>query len=307
MRIRPSLLQRAERCGLVPVLAEKFPEAGDAADRGTRIHAEISKALMSGEDPRSVSSPEAKAAFRWLIENAEGKLQVEHQVCLFDTDMLDDITEGTPDAVWGPDASGVTTVVDWKTGSAENIADANDNLQLIAYGLAVCDGGPFRCVLVFLDGDKAAPRWSRVFEPSEHAELLARVKAAANREPVAHPGEHCGSCWQRRYCTAWKARESQAIALIDETRMLAVTDDNAGLIMSRAKAVREAADAADAIVKAHVRSGGRCVVDGKDLVITTCKGRESTDVKQLKADGLDKYIKRGSPYERASWRKKEAS
>jgi hypothetical protein len=158
-------------------------------------------------------------------------------------------------------------------------------------------------VLVFLDGDKADPRWSRVFEPDEHAALLARVKAAASREAVPTPGEHCGSCWQRRHCHAWQAREGQALALIEQDRSLVVTDDNAGQIMARVKAVKEAAETAEAIVKAHVRNGGWCMVDGKAMVLSTCKGRESVDVNAIKAAGLTQYLRQGSPYERTSWKK----
>ena len=199
--------------------------------------------------------------------------------------------------------SGLVTVIDWKTGRPENVEDVDSNLQLIAYGLAECDGEPFRCVLVFLDGDMADARWSRVFEPSEHPALLARVKAAATREPSARPGDHCGSCYQRRYCHAWQAREGQALALIEQDRSLLVTDDNAGQIMARAKAVKEAAEAAEAIVKAHVRNGGACVIDGKRLTLGTCKGRESADIKALKEAGLVQYIKQGADYERATWKK----
>jgi len=295
--VRPSLLQRAEVCGLVPVLAEKYPETGDAADRGTAIHAEIVRAYAK---PSLADAPETKAAIDWLRPNALGyEVCFEGKVALLDD--LDTVTEGTPDVVMR--SADLAVVIDWKTGRAENVPEPDDNLQLIAYGLAVCDGGPFRCVLVFLDGGKADARWSRVFEPSEHPALLARVKAAATREPVAHPGEWCGSCWQRRYCDAWKARESQAIALIDADRALAVTDENAGQIMARAKAVKEAAEAAEAIVKAHVRNGGRCVVDGKELSLSMCKGRETADTKALKEAGLTQYLRQGADYERATWKK----
>jgi hypothetical protein len=239
---------------------------------------------------------------KWFHDNMSGQaIAVERFVSLIDPDTMDTITEGTPDLVANDE--NVDTIVDWKSGRSENVAEPNDNLQLIAYGLAVCNGGPFRCALVFLDGDKADARWSRVFEADEHAWLLSRVKAAASAEASAHPGEHCGSCWQRRYCHAWQAREGQALALIDGDRSLTVTDENAGAIMARAKAVKEAAETAEAIVKAHVRNGGKCIVDGKELSISTCKGRESADVAAIKAAGLVQYLKQGADYERASWKK----
>jgi hypothetical protein len=60
---RPSALQIAERCGLAPKLAEQYPEASPAADRGTAIHAEIAKALLGGTAP---TTPEARAAVAYV-------------------------------------------------------------------------------------------------------------------------------------------------------------------------------------------------------------------------------------------------
>ena len=287
-------------CGYVPVLAEKYPEQGDAAERGTKIHAEIAAHLKHGD---KCKSPEAMAASVWIDHEAIGEQRVEQATSLVDSESMEIVTEGTPDLVCGPDSNGTILVVDWKTGSPDNVPEPDDNLQLIAYGLAVCDGNPFRCALVFLGWDKVKALWSRTFEPNEHPALFARVKAAATKEPIPHPGEHCGSCYQRRYCHAWQAREGQALALIDQDRTLTVTNDNAGQIMARVKAVKEAAEVAEAMVKAHVKAGGQCVVDGKVLTIGMCKGRESADVAALKADGLTKYIKQGAPYERATWKK----
>jgi hypothetical protein len=298
--IRPSILQRAEVCGYVPVLAEKYPETGDAAEGGKKVHAEIAAHLKHGDECTSL---EAMAACAWVDSQTAGKVQVEKHASLIDPVSMEIITEGTPDLVVGPDSSGTMLIVDWKTGNPDNVAAPDDNLQMLAYGLAVSNGDPFQVCLVFLDGDKVDARWSRTFESDEQVATLDRVKAAANREPSPHPGEHCGSCWQRRYCHAWQAREGQALALIEQDRTLTVTDENAGQIMARAKAVKEAAETAEAIVKAHVRNGGKCIVDGKELVMSFCKGRESADVKALKEAGLTDYIKQGASYERSSWKK----
>lgn len=300
--IRPSLLSRAERCGLVPVLSAKYPECGPAADRGTAIHADIAAHGSRGEYAGG-ETPEANAALAWVQSNLVGRLDFERPVSLVDTDTMDTITEGTPDLIAGPDTDGTIACIDWKTGQPDNVPEPDDNLQLLAYGLAVCDGRPFRVCLVFLDGDRADARWSRIFDPSDHPALLARVKAAASREPVASPGDHCQHCYQRHYCEAWQARTRTALALLPETGAIAVTDETAGQLIQRAKAVREAADLAEALVKAHVAGGGRCVVDGKEYAPTTCKGRESADVKALRADGMAKYLKVGAPYETWRWRK----
>ncbi len=292
------MLSRAEVCGLAPALAERYPETGDAAERGTAIHAEIVRAWRENDQ---ATIPEAQAACDWLRSLGQdvSPNSFEREVTLFGD--LEEITEGTLDLLIVEE--NLITVVDWKTGRPENVEDVDTNLQLIAYALAADFDKPFCCVLVFLDGMHADARYSRIFEPAEHPALLARVRAAATRKPEAHPGEWCGSCYQRRFCESYRVRESQALALIESDVELGITDDNAGLIMARAKAVREAAETAEAMVKAHVRNGGACIVDGKRLTLGSCKGRESADVKSLKEAGLTQYIKQGADYERATWKK----
>jgi len=294
--IRPSLLQRSEVCSLVPVLAKQFPETSDAADRGTAIHAAIAR------DDRTV--PEARTAREWVESNLVGKLRFERKVELIDLDTMETLTEGTPDLVAGPDTDGTMVVIDFKTGRPENVVEPDGNLQIGAYCLAVCDGRPFRGVLVFLDGDKPADaRWSRIFEPLEHPALLERIRAIVHKEPVAHPGGWCVSCYQRVYCPAWKARTEVALTVLRPSTALTVTDENAPELSQRIKAVREAADMAEEQLRAHVRAGGRCIVDGKELYEATCDGRESVDAKAIKAAGLTQYLKVGASYQAWRWRK----
>jgi hypothetical protein len=300
--IRPSLLNRAERCGLVPALAVAHPECGPAADRGTAIHADIAKCGAAGEYDGGIT-PEAKAALNWIRSRLVGELVYERCVSLVDTDTMDTVTDGTPDLIAGPDSDGAITVIDWKTGQPDNVPEADDNLQLLAYGLAACEGRPFRVCLAFLDGDAVDARWSRTFGPSEHPALFARVKAAATREPVASPGDHCVSCYQRHYCDAWRARTRTALAMLPESTAITVTDETAAALVQRVKTVREAADMAEALVRAHVKAGGRCVVDGKEYAPTMTKGRESVDAKAVKEAGLVQFIKAGAPYETWRWRK----
>ena len=300
--IRPSMLSRAELCGYAPVLAETYPEQGDAAERGTAIHAEIAAALK-GE--AQATTPEALAAFKWAYENTTGEMRIEQHVALVNPITMDIITEGTPDLVAGPLTNGVMLVVDWKSGRKENVEEAATNLQLIAYGLATCGGRPFQCVLVFLDGNKAADQWSAVFEPDELQRLLERVIAAAARDPIPHPGDHCTSCYQRRYCHAWQARERQALAVItpggevitpeNSTRlaeMIQLVDgDNGWLAMAKAA------------MKAYVQGGGEVIRGGKRATYPLVAGRESADLEALRRDGMTKYIKKSGKYEKLTWRK----
>lgn len=295
--IRPSLLNWAELCGYVAQLAERYPEEGDAAEDGKAIHDAIKKSLLGGG---IADAPEVRAAVRWLCDNFPAdEHRVEEKVALIDD--LDTITEGTPDVVSIGDC--VTTVIDWKTGRMENVPDVDQNLQLIAYGLAACDGRPFRCVLVFLDGDKATDRFSRVFEPSEHTALLARVKAAASREPVPHPGDHCQGCWQRQYCHAWQVKVTTALAGVAASPARELTTETAPALAERIKLAGDWLEAAKAVLKDYVRGGGKCVVNGKQAYLQQRQGRASADVKALEADGLIQYVKQGEPYEQIGWRK----
>ena len=297
--IRPSILARAEKCGYVPVLAEKYPEEGDAAGKGKLIHTGIATHAL---DDRY---PEIAAAWKWIEANVTGRMHFEQHATLIDPISMEIITEGTPDLVAGPTAHGVMLVVDWKTGRKENVEDATTNLQLIAYGLATCEGLPFQCVLVFLDGDTADPQWSDVFEPDEHALLLERAKRAANKEPIPHPGDHCGSCYQRRYCHAWQAREQQALVPLGQGHK-EVTADNANQLAEMIALVdgdNGWLAQAKAAMKAFVLGGGEVMRNGKRATYGLVAGRESADMEALRRDGLTKYIKRGGKYEKLTWRK----
>jgi hypothetical protein len=230
------------------------------------------------------------------------EIAVEEHVELVDD--LDVLTEGTPyDIVhWQ-----TWTVFDWKTGRPENVAEPDDNLQLIAYGLATCNGGPFQVALVFLDGNSADGyadgRYSRVFQPSEHAALLARIRAVGQREQVPSPGDHCGKCYQRHYCYAYKARLSTALVGCGSPVPATLDASSAAKLSVMLDLADDWCEKAKAVFRDYIRNGGECIVNGKRATMGTCKGRESADVKALKADGMDKYIKQGAPFERISWKK----
>ncbi|HJX53716.1 MAG TPA: hypothetical protein VJ801_13195, partial [Polyangia bacterium] len=107
---------------------------------------------------------------------------------------------------------------------------------------------------------------------------------------------------------AWKARAEVALTVLPKemregSEKLEITSQNSGALMQRIKDVEAAAKMAREQLKAFVRGGGECIVDGKRLVLYSCDGRESVDMDQLKADGLARYIKTGSPYENSTWKK----
>lgn len=299
--IRPSLLQIAERCGLAPKLAADFPEASPAADRGSAIHAEIARALLGGTPPES---REGLAACGWASKlDIAG---VEVPVRLLDPETADVITEGTADIV--AQEPEVLTVVDWKTGRPENVAPADDNLQLLAYGLAAglqADAPGFRVIAAFLDGDKVTTDESRFYPAGTWWPLLERVKAAATRPPVATPGAHCGLCYQRAVCPSYRERAQTALALLPKNGAeLALNDHTAAELMVRVKAVRDACDLAEEMAKAHVKSGGTVQADGMTWGPRMVAGRRSgPSVKELESTGLGHLVKQGAPSERWEWRR----
>jgi hypothetical protein len=302
--IRPSSLDIAELCGLAPALAEKYPEENDYSQEGKAFHAEI-----AGGDAPEISD-EAAAAIAWVRENLTGELRFEQHVKLFDPETMQVITEGTPDLVAGPGEYGGMSVVDWKKKGqffAGYLQSPDEKLQTIAYGLAICEGRPFRVAIVLLDGKKAEALWSRVFQHDEHPALLARVRAAANREPVPHLGHQCSRCYQRQYCHAWLAQMQTALA------PLAAKDQDPGNLVLNAELATELStriDFAEDWLKAakaarndFVRSGGVCRVGDKVLTLPIRSGKNTADDKALEAAGLGQYIKQGEPYEFPTWKK----
>lgn len=220
-----------------------------------------------------------------------------------DPETLTVITSGTPDLVAGPDGEGCSVVVDYKTGRPENVSPPDDNLQLIAYGLATCKGYPFKVCLVFLDGTEASPVWSRTFQPAEHWTLLDRVKRAASRESTPQVGQHCGDCYQRLYCHAYQARLRTALAAIPAKGDEVLDDARASDLSVKIKLAEDWVEAAKQIRADYVRAGGQVVVNGKRMELQQRAGRETADADAIRKAGLTQYLKTGKPFETPVWKK----
>jgi hypothetical protein len=302
--IRPSLLNRSELCGLAPVLSEQHPEEVPAGWHGQDVHTEIARCLHTDDEP---ILPQAKAAIDWLHDTYDTRLavmRIEKQCLLADPVTMDVITEGTPDLVL-QFGDGTTVVIDWKTGNPDNVREVDDNLQLIAYGLAVSQGGPFQCVLVFLDGLKATAMHGTTWQPHQHAGLLERIKAAAKRDPVPSVGDWCPDCYVRHYCPAYQARISTALAPVSQGGAPVALDDGSAATLAGMVAMVDGEHgwlkAAKTALKEHVKRGGSVVRNGKKMTLVMANGKTTGDVEALRAAGLDKYIKTGSPYETTKW------
>jgi hypothetical protein len=288
---------------LAALLSADHDETSESAERARLIRTEVTRA-WEVQDPGAI--PEAEAALAWL--RGQSCDRVGEPIDLVDMETGEVLVSGRPGAVLDEP----NTVVAWKCGDPRGIGEPEDDLGLIAMGLACFDGQPFQTAYVAFQGPEAFPRRSPVFEPASHAGLMARIKAAAWRPPVACPGDWCGACRQRLYCPAWRARAEVALMVLpretgveksNDVPKLEITNDNAEALAVRIDMVKDACDCAYEQLKAFVRGGGRCVKNGKEMVLGMCDGKETANVKELKAAGLDKYIKKGEPCETPRWRK----
>lgn len=309
MQIGSGLLMQLERCGHAAKLANEHREISEDKHGMRDIKTEIARA-WGVQDQATL--PEADAAMRWLFTEA-GACECDVGV---DLDLVD---EQTGEVLMGGRVGAIIDypeellLVSWIHADNFDAPEPEDDLGLLALGLATALGKPFRVATVALRGSDVYPRRSRVFPPEEHPALLARIKAAVSRPRIPCPGEWCNACRQNVYCEAWLARAKVALTVFEQEAplesgdegpqipQLDITNDNAGAIMDRVRKVEKAAELAKEQVKAFVRRGGRVVIDGRVYKSSFSQGRESVDIKALKADGLTKYVKKGEAFETFRW------
>jgi hypothetical protein len=304
MKIGTGLLAQLERCGLSAKLAEQHAEVSEDARDSRLTRIEIARAYAAKDEAQVLN---AHAALGWLTAQPGEVVSVGTPLDLIDEETGEVLVSGRPGAVLAtPD---LILVVSWlvEVCYQPDPIEPDDDLGLLAMGLAACGGRPFQVAHVALKNGDVFPRRSRVFDPAEHPSLLARIKSAASRPRIACPGSWCGSCRQRVYCGAWIARAQAALTVFvdgGEPTSLEITNENSGALATRIKDVEKASELAKEQLKAFVRHGGRCVVDGKEYYLGQREGRKTVDVKALEADGIaEKYVKQGEPFEMPGWRK----
>lgn len=327
MKVGSGLLMQLERCGLAAQIAGEHAEISDGDFRETRL--EITRAFHAND---SAQIPEADAALRWLVTEPGEIVSVGEPLDLVDEATGEVIVTGKPGAVVAS-PEGVLVLV-WTSAEWHVESEPEDDLGLLAMGLAAAKGRPFRVATVALGESEVFPRRSATFvTPDQHPALLARIKEAKSRPRIACPGDWCGACKQAVHCHAWTGRaqtaltvfsaEAQVVGTEKPTEMeiprLDLSNDTAGPLMMRIRAIEKACELAKEQVKSFVRNGGRCIVDGKEYVPGERDGRDSVSVAQLKVLvelheedteeerflklEVAKLIKTGEPYEQFSWRK----
>jgi hypothetical protein len=313
MKTGSGLLAQLERCGLSAKLADDHVEISEDASGSRKTRREITRAFHARDHAQL---QEANTALRWLTSEPGDLFKVGEAVDLIDHETGEVLVTGKPGAVLAMPG----LVVAWKMGDQFDAPEPEDDLGLIAMGLAALPGQAFRVAYVTLKGDEVFPRRSPVFEVDTHAALFDRIKTAVSQPRVACPGDWCGSCRQNIHCPSWKARSTLAMTVFTkETKVsgdeepkdmviptLEITDENAGELALRIRAIEKACELAIEQLKAFVRRGGRCSANGKEYAAGSCDGRKTADVKALEADGLTKYIKQGNPFETWRWKKSSA-
>lgn len=312
--IRPSSLGLGEKCTHFVDLAEQFPETSENAERGNVVDEQVSAEIASQRQTFATDADAMACAdlFHTKIDIVQGRceLSTHEKLSLFDPDTGDLLTEGTPDVqVYACDAHLVKTV-DWKKREqyySGYLSDPDENLQLHAYSLAkafaVGATGYQNIIVLFGDG-KAEAIEGKVFQIHEWNPILDRIRKVQAKPRTPAPGAHCANCWQRWVCGSYRERAKLGLTLLGDNAVAGpLSDEQAALLVERATAVKQAAELALDLAKAHQRGGGKIVKDGKRYVPTVCQGRETGNVDMLRADGLTKYIKKGASYDRWTWRK----
>jgi hypothetical protein len=305
---RPSSL--VVPCAESARLSEAFPEASEAASRGTAIHQEIAAALNSGQDP---SSEEARQAVRWLKnEVLDEGARAEVPLTLVDPESGETLTAGTADVV--VQRGSQVDVVDWKTGRSEHVPPVEENLQLWAYAAAAAlSAGPgvevVSCHLVFVrpEGDLVA--WSDTRPVAQLWDIIDAVRAEAKRAPGPNAGPWCESrCFSRHRCSAYLLpAHAGPSALAPFTAGHGLTPDNAAEALRTLEAFKgasaKAVSAAEAQLQSFVLAHGPIRDGDREWGPVIQAGRKSgPSVKECEALGLKEYVKIGAPITTWKWR-----
>lgn len=317
--IRPSALQRAEKCPESAYLAAEHQAGNAATENGREVDAQVTAWYQDGTLPTRV---EAQALIEWAKQrffSPAARYYPQLKLPLLDPATAEPLTTGTADLVvlQGDDI----TVVDWKsigqlwTGQL----DPSDNLQTAVYGAAACqlfNVDRYRTVLACFDDSgrvlpiEAEPRrvdWG----------LIDRVKAIMARPREAVTGPWCERCYSRLHCKAYvlpamaetpralqPLTDPGALTTLEQARELGAWCQRASAAI---KAAGEILDRAEGALQAWSAQhpDDKVVVDGKEYTQTTNAGRRTgPTVKELEAAGLEHLVKTGKPY--TTWRWKVA-
>ena len=188
-----------------------------AMDKGTKFHAAVESWIKTGEVPQ-IDDDEVRGWFdllvsQWtpppgcMVEVAWG-LTPEMRYCEVEEpephkyvrkDGGELLTAGRADLV--SISRGVVIVADWKTGRWP-VTPANKNLQLAAAGIAFCGMYGAVCfdpAIYYAQNGEWDQGYTIIVSDVEKD---VRAAALLDGSPVV--GDHCGNCWERKNCKAYK-------------------------------------------------------------------------------------------------------
>lgn len=323
MSLRPSEAQQAELCAYsVALRIKNTPTTSPKANFGRAFAASIAddfdelKIALSHlsmdevEDVRDLVDiyreempVPATAKHEWTFA-----LKADGRLC--DWEDPERVTRGAIDHWWEEDNGEAFVVRDDKTGDRP-VTHPAENLQLAPYVVAVSQLMRYGAKAI---GEVANPKLGKLYryeyQPGEVERLWQRflkAEAKTRATPVlAEPGGHCSECYQRDQC------DVRMLPAIREGAMQALepfiiggpllTPETAAIGLRTIQAMQTAVDRADEALRSWVLENGPIVDGTKEWCPGESQGRESADLKLLKADGLTKYIKRGKPYLTFRWR-----
>lgn len=324
------ILRQVEQCGWAAQLSQQYREIMEDRHGARDVRTEIRRAY----EVRDMATLEdAHSALRWLSGEPGQVEQVGAEFNLEDNDGVVLTSGHVGVVVVHPD--GEVLVAQWVVGDRYNYPDPEEDLGLVAAGLAFAKGRPFKVAHVFLAEGDAFPRRSKLFAFEDQAELWGRIIKASSAPRVPCPGDWCGHCRQAQYCEAWLARAQAALGSLskvlktnDEGKIekadgFTLDDENAGDFYECLVFAKKAHEFGYDLVKSHARKGGKVMHNGKMLVLTDRDGRVTVTTSEFKdilkrlraavkaaepvdldtlADALEATIKTGDPYEYPLWK-----
>ncbi len=247
--IRPSMLGRLERCpGSSRLEAElnlSDEQKSEAADRGTRLHEIISKAIKNPGDKISLISEcesneeimivesclrAAESVWNSLSDSQRSRaiVRIEKKINLKDIG----IDEGTPDlaiiAKPTDTEDGIIIILDWKTGIGY-VPPARWNLQLMAYAVgSVPDITGYSAQLVIVQPMKSeAPNiWVASKEDLMHCKAKVKrvIDESEKEDSPLSSGAWCIYCKAKNNCPARALVAAEVQTLTDPVKIITALD-----------------------------------------------------------------------------------
>jgi hypothetical protein len=261
------------------------PVVGKAADRGTKLHAQIESHHTHGTPITDKGAAAAYERAKRYISDVRG---VEQTLQLIDAD-LKELTFGTAD-MWGYNEDGTLTLVDYKSGTR---SDPRSYMQQMAvYALMLMEQTGEESCLSWIVGIDTGNDHVEVWTLENAREIVYGIieRVQAQDEPAV-VNQYCRWCFKRTTCPT---RLSPAIEVVSSTEIIpsemrampftkewiTASPSNASRFLKAYKRLQEVVEDIDpsGIVKSALESGE--ILEGWKL--QRRKGSERLDTKAVK-------------------------